>query len=90
MTRMNEKKWEETLNCLKGNTYDIHEFENEVISLCETEGYIYVGDFQKVPYHSTEWVGVYEETSESYILLEVVRDEENETIEVIDGVVKNR
>ena len=53
---MNEKKWGETLNCLKGNTYDIHEFENDVISLCETENVIYIGDFEKVPYHSTEWV----------------------------------
>lgn len=88
MTKMNEKKWEETLNCLKGNTYDIHEFENDVISLCETEGYIYVGDFFKRPFNSNEFVGIYEEGGEGYIIAEVVRDDENETIEVVNGWVK--
>ena len=87
---MNGKKWEEVLEELIGKTYDIHEFENDVISMCDTEDVIYIGDFETRAFHSTEFVGVYEENGDSYILLEVVRNSEDETIEVVDGWVKNR
>ena len=36
MTRMNEKKWEEVLGKLTGKIHDIHEFENDVIYMCDT------------------------------------------------------
>lgn len=85
---MNQKKWEEVLGNLKGKTFNYEDFESDIISMCDTENNVYVGDFEKRAFHSTEFVGVYEETSESYILLEVVRDEENEKIEVIDGWIK--
>ena len=89
MTRMNEKKWEEVLGELVGKTYDIYEFSDEVISMCDTEDVIYIGDFEKRAFHSTEFVGVYEENGRNnHLLLEVIRDTENETIEIIDGWVK--
>lgn len=88
MTKMNEKKWEEVLRELVGKTYDIYEFSDEVISMCDTEDVIYIGDFKKRAFHSTEFVGVYEENGDSYILLEVVRNSEDETIEVVNGWVK--
>lgn len=90
MTRMNEKKWGETLRCLEGKTYEIHEFENDVISMCDTEDVIYIGDFETRAFNNNEFVGVYEENGDNYLLLEVVRNSEDETIEVIDGWVKNR
>ena len=85
---MNEKKWGEVLKSLIGKTFNYEDFESDIISMCDTEDNVYVGDFEKRAFHSTEFVGVYEETSESYILLEVVRDKENETIEVVDGWIK--
>lgn len=88
MTKMDEKKWGEVLKGLMGTTFNYEDFESDIISMCDTEDNVYVGDFEKRAFHSTEFVGVYEETSESYILLEVVRDKENETIEVVDGWIK--
>ena len=88
MEKMNEKKWGEVLKSLIGNTLDLNEFENDLISMCDTEDNIYLGDFEKRSFNSNECVGVYEENGDNYILLEVIRDEENETIEVVDGWVK--
>lgn len=88
MEKMNEKKWGEVLKSLIGNTLDLNEFENDLISMCDTEDNIYLGDFEKRSFNSNEFVGVYEENGDNYILLEVIRDEENETIEVVDGWVK--
>lgn len=88
MTKMNEKKWGEVLKSLIGNTLDLHEFENDLISMCDTQNNIYLGDFEKRAWKDNEFVGVYEENGNNYILLEVIRDEENETIEVVDGWVK--
>ena len=88
MTKMNEKKWEEVLGNLKGKTFNLEDFENDVISMCDTEDNIYLGDFEKRSFNSNEFVGVFEEKGDNYILLEVVRNEENETIEVVDGWVK--
>ena len=56
--------------------------------MCVTEDNVYLGDFEKRAFHSTEFVGVYEENGDNYILLEVIRDEENETVEIVDGWVK--
>lgn len=88
MTKMNEKKWGEVLKSLIGNTLDLHEFENDLISMCDTQNNIYLGDFEKRAWKDNEFVGVYEENGKNYILLEVIRDKENETIEVVDGWVK--
>ncbi len=88
MEKMNEKKWGEVLGNLKGKTFNLEDFENDVICMCDTEDNIYLGDFEKRSFNSNEFVGVYEENGDNYILLEVVRDEENETIEIIDGWVK--
>ena len=88
MEKMNEKKWGEVLKSLIGNTLDLREFENDLISMCDTEDNIYLGDFKKRAFNSNEFVGVYKENGDNYILLEVIRDEENETIEVVDGWVK--
>ena len=88
MTRMNEKKWEEVLENLKGKTFNLEDFENDIISMCDTEDVIYTGELEKRAFHSTEFLWVYEENGDNYILLEVVIDEENETIEIIDGWVK--
>lgn len=88
MTKMNEKKWEEVLGNLKGKTFNLEDFENDVISMCDTEDNIYLGDFEKRSFNSNEFVGVYEENGDNYILLEVIRDEENSTLEVVDGWVK--
>lgn len=44
--------------------------------------------FKKRAFHSTEFVGIYEENGKNYILLEVVKDNENETIKVIEGWTK--
>lgn len=88
MTKMNEKKWGEVLKSLIGNTLDLHEFENDLISMCDTQNNIYLGDFEKRAWKDNEFVGVYEENGNNYILLEVIRDKENETIEVVDGWVK--
>lgn len=88
MTRMNEKKWEEILVNLKGKTFNLENFENDIICMCDTEDNVYVGDFETRAFNNNEFVGVYEEKGDNYILLEVVRDNENETIEVIDGWVK--
>ncbi|MBF1213292.1 MAG: hypothetical protein HXM17_00120 [Fusobacterium periodonticum] len=88
MEKMNEKKWGEVLGNLKGKTFNLEDFENDVICMCATEDNVYVGDFEKRSFSSNEFVGVYEENGDNYILLEVIRDEENETIEVVDGWVK--
>lgn len=88
MEKMNEKKWGEVLGNLKGKTFNLEDFENDVICMCDTEDNIYLGDFEKRSFNSNEFVGVYEENGDNYILLEVVRDEENETIEIVDGWVK--
>lgn len=88
MEKMNQKKWEEVLGNLKGKTFNLEDFENDVICMCETEDNVYVGDFEKRAFNSNEFVGVYEENGDNYILLEVIRDENNETIEVLDGWIK--
>ena len=88
MTKMNEKKWGEVLKGLMGTTFNYEDFESDIMSMCDTEDNVYVGDFEKRAFHSTEFVGVYEEKGDNYILLEVVRNEENETIHVVDGCVK--
>lgn len=88
MTKMNEKKWGEVLKGLMGTTFNYEDFESDIISMCDTEDNVYVGDFEKRAFHSTEFVGVYKEKGDNYILLEVVRNEENETIHVVDGCVK--
>ena len=88
MEKMNEKKWGEVLGNLKGKTFNLEDFENDVICMCDTEDNVYLGDFEKRAFHSTEFVGVYEENGDNYILLEVIRDEENETVEIVDGWVK--
>ncbi|PHH96591.1 hypothetical protein KST83_10800 [Fusobacterium nucleatum] len=88
MTRMNEKKWEDVLGNLKGKTFNLEDFENNIICICDTEDNVYVGDFETRAFNNNEFVGVYEEKGDNYILLEVERDNENETIEVIDGWVK--
>ena len=85
---MNQKNWEEVLGNLKGKTFNLEDFENDVICMCDTEDNVYVGDFEKRSFNSNEFVGVYEENGDNYILLEVVRDEENETIEIVEGWVK--
>ena len=83
---MNEKKWEEVLESLKGKTFNLEDFENDIICMCDTEDNVYVGDFEKRAFHSTEFVGVYEENGNDHLLLEVVRDDEK--IEVLNGLVK--
>ena len=88
MTKMNEKKWGEVLKGLMGTTFNYEDFESDIISMCDTEDNVYVGDFEKRAFNSNEFVGVYEENGDNYILLEVVRNEENETIEIVDGWVK--
>ena len=89
MTRMNEKKWEEVLGQLTGKTHDIHEFENDIICMCDTEDNVYVGDFETRAFNNNEFVGVYEENGDYYLLLEIVRNSEDETIEVVNGWVKH-
>lgn len=88
MTKMNEKKWEEVLGNLKGKAFNLEDFENNIICMCDTKDNVYVGDFETRAFNNNEFVGVYEEKGDNYILLEVVRDNEKETIEVIDGWVK--
>lgn len=88
MTKMNEKKWGETLKGLIGKTFNYEDFESDIISMCDTEDVIYIGDFEKRAWKDNEFVGVYEENGNNHILLEVIRDKENETIEVVDGWVK--
>lgn len=88
MNKMNNKKWKEVLKKIVGNTFNFNEFEEDLISMCNTENNICLGDFKKRAFHSTEFVGIYEENGKNYILLEVVKDNENDTIEVIDGWIK--
>ena len=88
MTKMNEKKWGEVLKGLVGSIFNYEDFESDIISMCDTEDVIYIGDFEKRAWKDNEFVGVYEENGNNYILLEVVRDKENETIEVVDGWIK--
>lgn len=88
MNKMNNKKWKEVLKKIVGKTFRCNEFGEDLICMCDTENNIYLGDFEKRAWKETEFVGVYEENSDNYILLEVVRDDNNEKIEVIDGWVK--
>ncbi|MCL4592952.1 hypothetical protein [Fusobacterium nucleatum] len=88
MTRMNEKKWGEVLVNLKGQTFNLEDFENDIICMCNTEDKVYLGDFETRPFNNNKFVGVYEENGDNYILLEVVRNNEDETIEVVNGWVK--
>ena len=88
MTRMNEKKWEDVLGNLKGKTFNLEDFENNIICMCDTEDNVYVGDFETRAFNNNEFVGVYEENGNNYILLEVVKNSEDETIEVVKGWVK--
>lgn len=88
MTRMNEKKWGEVLGNLKGQTFNLEDFENDIICMCNTEDKVYLGDFETRSFNNNEFVGVYEENGDNYILLEVVRNSEDETIEVVNGWVK--
>lgn len=88
MTKMNEKKWGEVLKGLVGSIFNYEHFESDIISMCDTEDVIYIGDFEKRAWKDNEFVGVYEENGNNYILLEVIRDKENETIEVVDGYIK--
>jgi hypothetical protein len=88
MTKMNEKKWGEVLKGLVGSIFNYEDFESDIISMCDTEDVIYIGDFEKRAWKDNEFVGVYEENGNNYILLEVIRDKENETIEVVDGYIK--
>lgn len=88
MTKMNEKKWGEVLKGLIGSIFNYEDFESDIISMCDTEDVIYIGDFEKRAWKDNEFVGVYEENGNNYILLEVIRDKENETIEVVDGYIK--
>lgn len=82
---MNKKKWEEVIKEIKGKTYDLYEWADEVNCKCITTEPIYFGDFRKKPFSSTETIGVYEENYDTYIVLEVLRNIEEESIEVIDG-----
>lgn len=88
MTKMNEKKWGEVLKGLIGKIFNYEDFESDIISMCDTEDVIYTGDFEKRAWKENEFIGVYEENGENHLLLEIVRDKENETIEVVDGWVK--
>lgn len=82
---MNKKKWGEVIEEIKGKTYNLYEWADEVNEKCITTEPIYFGDFTKKPFSSTETIGVYEENYNTYILLEVFRNTEEESIEIIDG-----
>lgn len=85
---MNNKKWKEVLKKIVGNTFNCNEFGEDLICMCDTENNIYLGDFEKRAWKENEFIGVYEENKKNYILLEVTRDKENETITIIDGWLK--
>ena len=85
---MNKKKWGEVIEEIKGKTYNLYEWADEVNEKCITTKRIYFGDFTKKPFSSTETIGVYEENYNTYILLEVFRNIEEESIEIIDGWIK--
>lgn len=82
---MSKKKWEEVIKEIKGKTYNLYEWADEVNCKCITTEPIYFGDFRKKPFSSTETIGVYEENYDTYIVLEVFRNKEEESIEIIDG-----
>ena len=82
---MSKKKWQEVIDEIKGKVYNLYEWADEVNCKCETEDVIYFGDFRKKPFSSTETIGVYEENYNTYIVLEVFRNIEEESIEIIDG-----
>lgn len=82
---MNKEKWGEVIEEIKGKTYNLYEWADEVNEKCITTKRIYFGDFRKKPFSSTEFIGVYEEDYDTYIVLEVLRKIEEESIEIIDG-----
>ena len=88
MTRMNEKKWGEVLGNLKGQTFNLEDFENDIICMCNTEDKVYLGDYETRAFNNNAFGGVDEENGDNHLLLEVVRNLEDETIEVVNGWVK--